>query len=224
MQCFVYLRRTFVELSEATDYGDDLQQHVAEKPQMALMNVVRRLIAEEGNNFFFDRDDDGVNQQVCINGVIYYLKAEDLTESWENHYWTKTKKPLVGFKTIRKDGQPVVTSYKSDIPHYEVGRTYLTDEKNMLSMTGGYYFSQQLQKALCYSNKGTITCMVVASGLILIKNQWDDMCAQNMTIVRKLTKHEINLLSPTINKPLAFWNGDSWDSHDEQFYYDYIMH
>lgn len=214
-------KRKFVEYSEATDNGHDLRRDGV-KPEMALINAVRRLLTEGTDVFFFDQNDIGVNSHVLIEGKFYWLKCKDISEAWPNHYWTKTRKPIVGFKTITKDGKSVVPTQSNRAMYYEIGKQYSVDEATMLDEINGFFFSQQLEKALYYEKEGTQTCMVVASGLILIKNRWDDMCAQNLTLVRKLTKNDIKLLTPTIEVPIAFWNGTNWDSHDEAFYNEYI--
>lgn len=214
-------KRTFVEYAEATNNGHDLRRG-SETPDMALTNAVRRLLQEGNDIFFFDQSDKEVNSHVLIDGEFYWLKREDISETWRNHYWTKTKKPIVGFKTIRKDGKSVVPTHSDRIMCYEIGKQYSIDEATMLDKVNGFYFSQQIEKALYYAKEDTQTCMVVASGLILIRNSWDDMCAQNLTIVRKLTKSDIMLLSPAIELPKAVWNGLHWETNDKDFYYEYI--
>ena len=214
-------KRRFVEYAEASDFGADLC-FADNPPDMALKNVVRRLLLEKNYDFFFDKEDEGVNAYVWIDNDFYFLKSEDISAQWGNHYWTKAKIPIVGFKTIAKNGKSVLPSYVDADLTYEIGGHYSVSEETMLQEMKGFYFSQQLQKALSYATKDTITCMVVVTGLIFIKNQWNDMCAQNMTIVGKLTQSDIKKLCPSVNAPKAFWNGIGWDSHDEDFYNEYI--
>ncbi len=88
----------------------------------------------------------------------------------------------------------------------------------MIEGPRGYYFSLQLEKALQYyynREEEADIFLVVAWGLIFIKNEWNDMGAQNLKFVRRLTKKDIALLSPTVYEPKAIWTGEGWASKDE---------
>ena len=217
--------RKFVEYSEATDYGPDLR-YDRDTEKMALSNAVRRLLSEKNESFFYKKGEDGADTQVIIEGISYWLKAEDITEKWPNHYWTKTKKPLIGFKTIKKNGEPILPSSREPLIIYKIGNTYSYKEKEMIEGPRGYYFSLQLEKALQYyynREEEADIFLVVAWGLIFIKNEWNDMGAQNLKFVRRLTKKDIALLSPTVYEPKAIWTGEGWASKDEDFCYDYLV-
>ena len=212
--------RKFVEYAEATDYGSDIHK-VTENPNIAAHNVVRRLLSEHNRDFFFEETEDSNATPILIEGKYYWIKYEDLTETWPNHYRTKTKKPLIGFKAVNLDGSSVLPS-KGKNCSYQVGETYSIDEATMLADTSGFYFSPQLDKALSYGLSDKKVLLVVASGLVFIKNSWDDLAAQTLTIVREISKEEIFLLNPTIHEPKACWNGENWISSDEDFYYEYL--
>ncbi len=209
-------RRIFVEYSEATDYGQDMRRD-GEKPDMSLCNAVRKLLQEKNDSFFFARQDVGVNSHVLIDGTFYWLKCKDITEICGNHLWVRTKRPMIGFKTITKDGKSVVSTYLDESFTYSMGQTYSVSEEKMFNDNKGFFFSPQLRKALSYASDDTYTYVVIAYGLMMITNRWDDLRAQNLTIVRRLTRQDIKLMSPEANGPKGFWNGYDWDSFDDDF-------
>ena len=203
--------RTFVEYTEATDYGTNIFPNT-EALEVAVANAVLKLIAECNNDFFFDNNDSGVKGPIYIGPDTYWLKYEDITEQWPNHYRSRLKKPLVGFKTVSKDGQSVCSPYQDATFYYSIGETYSVDEEEMLEgVRSGFYFSPFLTKALNYVKKDERILLVVASGLVFVKNAWDDLSTSNLTIVKELSHEEIDLLNPPIHKPAAWWNGYRWD-------------
>ena len=57
--------------------------------------------------------------------------------------------------------------------------------------------------------------LVAASGLIFVKNNWDDMAASSLRIIKELNTEYIKAIMMQKDNPIAFWNGDRWDSFDE---------
>ena len=199
--------RTFVEYSEATDYCTHFHPNTNEL-EIAIGNVALKLKSEGNEDFFFAKDDKDASP-VYVGRRTYWLRFEDITEQWANHYWTKLKKPLIGFKAVSKKGTPIFTSKQADPIYYSVGETYSVDEEKMIaSVEKGFFFSPFISKALSYVKKDERVFMVVATGLVFIKNNWDDLCASNLTIVKELTREEINLLNPPNHKPATLYNGD----------------
>ncbi len=201
--------RTFVEYTEASDYGLNICPNIDES-EVAAGNAVLRLIAEGIEDYFFDNNTTGAIPVYTRRGT-HWIKYEDVTDQWTNHYWTRLKAPLVGFKAVSKNGEPIFTSKQTDSIHYSVGETYSVDEKKMLAnVENGFFFSPFIGKALSYIKKDEIVFMVVATGLVYIKNSWDDLCSSNLTIVKELSQKEIIQLNPSISKPKALCNGHKW--------------
>ena len=208
--------RTFVEYTAATDYGDRNNPNNKNTGlKVAVGNAVLRLIAERNENFFYDKCEKGV-KLVRVNKKVYWIKYEDITERWPNHYWTRLKIPLVGFKTVSSNGESIFTSYQTEPICYTIGQSYIADETKMIEdCKGGFYFSPFITKALNYKERDGRVLLVVASGLIFIKNSWDDLCSSKLTIVRELSREDIELLTPSIHKPAALWNGFTWELQTE---------
>lgn len=215
-------KRLFVEYSEATDYGADIvfNENV---PCMALKNSVRKLLAEGEASYFYSPTEENVNGHVIIDGLDYWLKARDLTDHWANHYWARIKRPIVGFKSVNSDGSSIWPA-RGEKTVFSVGKTYSVTENDMLSNPGkGYFFSPKIEKALNYGKEDRRVFLVVASGLLFVKNSWDDLCSSTLTIIRELTKDEIHLLWPVVESPKAYWNGQNWSSNDEDLLFKYII-
>lgn len=172
----------------------------------------------EGNDdFFFDKNDVDVKGPIFVGNDEYWVRFIDLTERWTNHLWTRSKVPLIGFKTVSKDYRSVWalrTGRENNSLHYSIGETYSVDEEKFLENGCGFFFSPQLKKALNYAENGAKTLLVVVHGLLLIKNCWDDICASNLTIVKELSSEEMRLLNQDVHKPSAFWNGFKWNSQN----------
>ena len=201
--------RTFVEYSEATDYCTHFHPNTNEL-EIAIGNVALKLKSEGNEDFFFAKDDKDASP-VYVGRRTYWLRFEDITEQWANHYWTKLKTPLIGFKAVSKNGAPIFTSKQANPIYYSVGETYSVDEKKMLAnVENGFFFSPFIGKALSYIKKDEIVFMVVATGLVYIKNSWDDLCSSNLTIVKEVSQKEIIQLNPSISKPKALCNGHKW--------------
>jgi len=210
--------RRFVEYAEAAEHETDTWPCLGNL-DVALHNTVRRLLAEKEGSFFFPEDDD-YSHPVIVDGVEYHLRYEDRTDTWLNHFFLRTRKPILGFKGVTKDNRSSYADEKKDERRYVCGETVITDEIDMLELdTGSYgcYFSQDVDKALGYAKNGGKLLLVVASGLIYVKNHWNDLAASKLTVVRELTKEEIDLLHPDIHTPKYIWNGKHWP-----IYYDYI--
>lgn len=209
--------RRFVEYSKASDYGKRICPNI-EELKVAVGNAVLRLIAEGNEEFFFNKSDAGVEGPIMVDQNIYWLKYEDVTEQWPNHYWARLKAPIVGFKAVSKDYGSVWLSrnnysFENCPRSYLIGETYSVDERKMLEGSEkGFYFSPSLAKAMNYVKKDERLLLVAASGLIFVKNSWDDLAASALTIVKELSKEEIDLLNPTVHVPKAFWNGYRWES------------
>lgn len=206
--------RTFVEYATASDYGFQVCPNIEEQ-EVAAGNAVLRLIAENNDDFFFGKGDTGARPVYTGKGT-YWIKYNDISERWENHYWTRLKTPLIGFKAVSSNGEPIFTSYQTEPICYTIGQSYIADETKMIEdCKGGFYFSPFITKALNYKERDGRVLLVVASGLIFIKNSWDDLCSSKLTIVRELSREDIELLTPSIHKPAALWNGFTWELQTE---------
>lgn len=206
--------RTFVEYATASDYGFQVCPNIEEQ-EVAAGNAVLRLIAENNDDFFFGKGDTGARPVYTGKGT-YWIKYNDISERWENHYWTRLKTPLIGFKAVSKNGQSLFVSKQDEPSQYSVGETHFVDEKKMLAgEKSGFFFSSEINKALSYVKKDEKVLLVVATGLVFIKNNWDDLCSSKLTIVRELSREDIELLTPSIHKPAALWNGFTWELQTE---------
>ena len=215
-------KRLFVEYSEATDYGADID-FSENVPCMALKNSVRKLLEEGETSYFYLPTEENVNGHVIIDGMDYWLKVQDLTDQWANHYWARIKRPIVGFKSVNSDGSSIWPA-RGQKTFYSVGKTYSVTEKAMLnSPIKGHFFSPNIEKALTYGEENRRVFLVVASGLIFVKNSWDDLGSSTLTIISELTKKEIHLLRPVKEAPKAYWNGQSWSSIDEDLLFKYLI-
>ncbi len=204
--------RTFVEYTEASDHSIRLK---AKGLKAALSNAVLRLTAENNEDFFFDKNEIGA-KPVRVGQCTHWLKFEDITEQWPNHYWTRLKTPLVGFKTVSKNGQSLFVPKQDEPCCYVIGETYSIDERKMLAgEKNGIFFSPEIDKALSYVKKDEKVFLVVAAGLVFIKNNWNDLCSSKLTIVRELSQEDIDLLTPSIHKPAVLWNGYAWTLQTE---------
>lgn len=208
--------RTFVEYTAATDYGDRNNPNNKNTGlKIAVGNAVLRLIAERNEDFFYDKCEKGV-KLVRVNKKVYWIKYEDITEQWTNHYWTRLKTPLIGFKAVSKNGQSLFVSKQDEPSQYSIGETHFVDEKKMLAgEKSGFFFSSEINKALSYVKKDEKVFLVVATGLVFIKNNWNDLCSSKLTIARELSREDIELLTPSIHKPAALWNGFTWELQTE---------
>ena len=201
--------RTFVEYTEASEYGTHIYPNT-EELEVAAGNAVLRLIAENNEDFFFDKNEIGA-KPVHVGQCTHWLKYEDVTEQCPDHYWTRLKTPLVGFKTVSINGQSLFVSKQDEPCCYVIGETYSIDERKMLAgEKNGIFFSPEIDKALSYVKKDKKVFLVVAAGLVFIKNNWNDLCSSKLTIVRELSQEDIDLLTPSIHKPAVLWNGYAW--------------
>ncbi|MBR4655767.1 MAG: hypothetical protein IKO68_04140 [Oscillospiraceae bacterium] len=206
-------KRCFVECTEATDYSDDAYPH-GEDMDIALHNVVRRLLAENENRFFFSECDTTTPKTVIVDGDEYWLQYKDITDQCTNHYWVRTRKPIIGFKGVDCNSFSVYPHKGKTRRRYEVGQTITINEEKMLDSGKEYtFFSPRLEKALIYAGKKGKVFLVVAYGLIYVKNTWYDLSASNLSIVKELTAEEISLLQPQIYSPKWAWNGRYWENY-----------
>lgn len=193
-------KRRFVEISEP----NETCLASSESPlKIAIKNAIRKLLREQDNQYFYSETDQDVLGPFVIGGKEYYVKCFDSTESWPNHYWVRTKHPIIGFKAISADGtsalyQKVPTSipYASE-RRYREGQTYhITDKEYLCGAGKGFFFSPTVSKALQYykSNQASKMCLVAASGIVFVKNSWDDLCASRLTIIEMLSEEAIQLI------------------------------
>lgn len=207
------IERRFAECSEAAEHETDTWPCLGNL-DVALHNTVRRLLAEKEDSFFFPEDDVSA-QPVMVDYKEYRLRYEDRTDQWPDHYFHRTRKPIVGFKGVTRDygsSEAVKKEYKR---YYKIGETVSTDEKIMLDIkpnSRGCFFSQDVETALYYAGNEGRVLFVIASGLIFVHNSWPRLAASNLTIVKELTEKEIDLLCPKINLPKYIWNGRQWPS------------
>lgn len=192
-------KRTFVSYISVVDYEEDKRYYDAVE-QIPIINIIRQLLKEKDNSFFFHKDSDAQGP-FLVGKKEYWLKYLDITQRWPNHLYLRTKEPIIGFKTVNHDGSPVLGD--NDSGPYFVGETYTKDEKEMLEKTGnGFFFSPSISKALFYKkNASNKVFLVVAWGLIFIKNKWCDLCASNLSVIKELSSKEIKMFSPSIKLP-----------------------
>ena len=204
--------RRFVEYAEAAEHETDTWPCLGNL-DVALHNTVRRLLAEKEGSFFFPEDDEH-SHPVMVDYKEYHLRYEDKTEMWHNHFFLRTRKPILGFKGVTKECKSLYAAEKNDERRYVCGETIITDETDILNpektSSWGCFFSQDIEKALCYAKNGGKLLLVVASGLIFVKNNWYDLAASNLTIVTELTEEEISRLQPLIHTPKYLWDGKQW--------------
>lgn len=212
------IERRFVECSEAAEHETDKRPCLGNL-DVALHNTVRRLLAEKEYSFFFPEDDASA-QPVMVDYKEYYLRYEDRTDQWPNHYFLRTRKPIVGFKGVTRAYKSSYAAEKNG-GRYACGESVITDEIDMLKLnTGSYgcYFSPDIEKALYYARNGGKLLLVVAFGLVFVKNHWNDLAASKLTVVRELTKEEIDLLHPDIHMPKYIWKGKQWSVFFDEEY------
>lgn len=204
-------KRCFVECSEATDCDLDIWP-IFDNLDIALHNTVRRLLVEKDDAFFFPEADEKAHP-VVVDGDEYHLCYEDITEEWTNHYWVRARRPIIGYKGVSKNYKSTYGSEKYDNRQYKAGETVITEERLMLDSDvpgNGCFFSPDVEKALSYVRDGGKLLLVAASGLIFVKNRWNDLAASSLTIVREITKEEVSLLRPATYTPKYMWGGKRW--------------
>lgn len=211
--------RVLLEYMDETDCIDHINGKYRYE-DMSVKNAVSKLISAGMDDYYlFDKSDDGV-YPVCIDGKMYYVKYEDVSKRWPGHYWLRAKRPIIGFKAVSASGGSVMIEPTNPEVTYKVGEEYSFDEDRMLNEHDfGSFFSPSLLKAKSYVKAGYKICLVAASGLIFVKNNWNDLAASRLSIVRKLTNEDIKRLMIKCDNPRGFWNGYGWDSHDEDFAY-----
>lgn len=192
-------KRRFVEVSEPTKAN----LATSDSPlEIAVKNAIQRLLRERDYQFFFSESDKDADGPYVVGGKEYYVRYFDSTESWQNHYWVKTKHPIIGLKAINADGTPAILqkcpsseSYVSK-RRYKEGKIYRKTDKEFLSKDGnGFFFSPTISKAQHYynSNQTSKMCLVAASGIIFVKNSWDNLCASKLTIIEILSEEAMQL-------------------------------
>lgn len=193
--------RRFVEISEGEgSHGDD--NLVLGKLEIALENVVKKLINEGENDFFYESGELDKVKPVIVNGRKYWLKYKDRSDTWPRHFFTRTRKPLIGFKATKTDGTPILPSGRR-IDHYAVGKTSVRGEKELLNDgISGPYFSPYFEKAYSYrwqTERDQCKIFTVrASGLTFVKNCWNDLTSSKIEFLHELTSTEIKQLLKAI--------------------------
>ena len=207
-------QRKFVEYINETE-TIDLISDVDCYEDLFVKNAVHKLIKEKQTQFFYDKSEKGVFP-VIINNQTLFVRYEDVTRQWPDHYWLRARRPIIGFKAVSKTGGSVMTKPTDPDIRYELGEEYIVPENEMLNNNRfGPFFSPSIYKANNYLEQGYKMYLVAASGLIFVKNHWDDMAASSLRIMKRLTSKDIKAIMMQKDNPTAFWSGDRWDSFDE---------
>lgn len=211
-------KKRFVEYVDETDVSANIIDHEIYE-DLSVKNAVRKMINEKEENYFFAKDDLNV-YPVYLDDTIYFVKFEDITKRWPNHYWLRPRQPIVGFKAVSKNGGSVMSKPTDPTIRYRVGEEYSADENAMLqNNSNGTFFSPSFYKAMSYlhNNRDGKLLLVAASGLILVHNQWDDMACSKLKIIKELSSEDIDRIDMEMNNPRGFWNEYSWGSYDDDF-------
>lgn len=208
-------KKRFVECVERTDDANNIvcpEQY----QDLSIINAVRKLLNEKEMDFFYDPDEEDVTP-LTLDNQVYYVKAKDITKKWPNHYYLRARRPLLGFKAVREDGSSVMSRLKNPSRRYKVGEVYNTEEDDILNSDGSpIFFSLSYEKACSYLQAGYKMFLIVASGLIFIKNNWDDMGASSLLVLKELSLDEMNNIGKYVYVPRIFWIGGRWDSYDQE--------
>lgn len=211
-------KKCFVEYVDETDVSANIIDHERYE-DLSVKNAVRKLLSEEESDYFFAKDDPDV-YHVYLDETFYFVKVEDITKRWSNHYWLRPRQPIIGFKAVSKSGGSVMSKPTDPTIRYQVGNEYSTDENSMLqNESNGTFFSPSFYKAKSYlrDNKERKLLLVAASGLILVHNQWDDMACSKLRIIKELSPEDIKKIDMKMNNPRGFWDQYYWVSHDDDF-------
>ncbi len=211
-------KKCFVEYIDETDVSANIIDHERYE-DLSIKNAVRKLLDGKEIDFFFTKDYPDV-YPVYMDETFYYVKVEDITKRWPNHYWLRPRQPIIGFKAVSKSGGSVMSKPTDPTIRYQVGKEYNIDETAMLhNNKNGTFFSPSFYKAksYLYNNEGGKMLLVAASGLILVCNQWDDMACSKLRIIKELNSEDIERIDMEMNNPRGFWDQYYWVSHDEDF-------
>lgn len=208
--------RKFVEFIDRTDISSNISD-CSRYEDLSIKNAVRKLLDEHAEDYFYENTDQGVFP-VLIDGTIRYVMVEDITKHWSDHLWLRSRRPIIGFKAVSKDGGSVMHKPKDPLYKYIVGKEYHFCEDDMINdMKLGPFFTPSYRKAYSYWGKDCRMLLVAASGLIFVKNNWDDMAASSLRIIRELTNEDMEKIDIDSYEPRGFWTGECWSSYDDAF-------
>ena len=229
-------KKYFVEMEDGTDRLMNISDCL-EYGNMAVKNAINKHIAQNSDEFFYKKDDEGV-KKISIGRKTskknYYVKCKDITHDWPGHFFARTKIPLLGYKAVDSDYRPVTDDLYKDGLIYRPGNHYCVDESRMIhdhisckpSDSLGYYFSISLEEAMSYLKPGGKIIVVAASGLLWVRHSWKCTAASSLFCLYELSSKDIaNIQSRYVKDPQIYWDynphlwsGGSWSSADYDIY------